>query len=74
MDPRLSTCADPRIAIACPKCGRRGSYSVARLMGRFGDLTLIRLLEELSADCPKRKARSFEDWCAARYDPLPRQK
>jgi hypothetical protein len=43
-------------------------------MGRFGDLTLIRLLEELSADCPKRKARSFEDWCAARYDPLPRQK
>jgi hypothetical protein len=59
--PRLSNCADRRVSIACPKCGRRGSYSVARLVRRFGDLTLIRLLEELSTDCPKRKARSFED-------------
>jgi hypothetical protein len=34
----------------------------------YGDLTLIRLLEELSADCPRRLARNYTDWCAARFE------
>jgi hypothetical protein len=45
-----------RLEIVCPKCDRRGSYSVARLQDRFGaEATLIAVREELTADCPRRK-------------------
>src|SRR5271155_841351 len=51
--PTLSDVSPRRLTLACSKCGRRGSYAVRRLIDQHGDPTLIRLLEKLSADCPK---------------------
>jgi hypothetical protein len=47
-------------------CGRRGRYSVARLMEQHGDARLPELLDVL-ADCPKAKAASVYDRCKAVY-------
>jgi hypothetical protein len=66
--PTLSDPSGPRLVLACAKCGRRGSYAVAKLIERHGDMTLVELGEWLTADCPKLKARNFEDWRAARFD------
>jgi hypothetical protein len=66
--PRLSTYPDRRLVIACAKCGRRGSHAVARLIKAHGDVTLIWLRERLSDDCPRRRARNFNDWCGARFE------
>jgi len=66
--PTLSDVSTRRLTLACAKCGRRGSYAVARLIEQHGDVTLIFLRERLSADCPKRKARSYTDWCGARFE------
>jgi hypothetical protein len=46
-------------------------YAVARLLKAYGDLTLIPPLEELSANCPRRVARNYTDWCAARFEDFP---
>jgi hypothetical protein len=57
-----------RLTLACAKCGRRGAYAVARLIERHGDMTLIRLLEALSADCLRRRAKNYSDWCAGKFE------
>jgi hypothetical protein len=44
-----------------PASGRRGSYAVAKLIERHGDMTMIELRERLTADCPNPKARNCED-------------
>lgn len=66
----------PRIRIECGPCGRRGDYSVARLVARYGpDMRLPDLLAKLSADCPGR--RGVTPRCDAvfaresRVDPAP---
>jgi len=43
--------------VSCEKCGRNGSYGLATLIdkrGRYGKL--VDWLEELTADCPKKKS------------------
>ena len=52
----LSDLAAPRLEVACEKCGRKGSYSVAKLYAERGDLKLTDFLAELTADC-RRVAR-----------------
>jgi hypothetical protein len=64
----LSDSANDALAVSCDRCGRRGRYSVARLLKRHGDIGLPDLLAALAADCPKRHANRFDDMCAARYD------
>lgn len=52
----LGRCPNPRLKIQCEPCGRRGDYSTARLVERFGaDMALPDLLTALSAGCPGRK-------------------
>ena len=48
----LSDLGTPRLEVACEKCGRKGSYSVAKLYAERGDLRLTDFLSELSM--PKR--------------------
>jgi hypothetical protein len=44
------------VRLVCAKCGRRGDYAVDRLHERFGDATLIKVRETLSADCGAARA------------------
>jgi hypothetical protein len=62
----LADIADERIVLTCDKCDRRGSYSVARLWRERGDIKMTDWLTEVSADCPRRQAGRFNDWCGVR--------
>ena len=62
----LSDFLVPTLSIECEPCGRRGRYSVAKLMEQYGDARLPELLDVLG-DCPKAKAASVYDRCKAVY-------
>jgi hypothetical protein len=57
--------------ITCEKCGRRGRYSVTRLVGRYGaDAKLTNWLAAMTQDCPKRCSVDMSDQCGARCPDL----
>jgi hypothetical protein len=58
----------PRFTVACGQCGRRGSYSVARLRSQHGDARLTDLRDELTADCERKSAQGLHDPCSARFE------
>ena len=59
--------SSPTLSIVCEPCGRRGTYSVARLMERHGDAKLTDLLQTL-ANCPKARSASIHDRCKAVFE------
>jgi len=63
----LSDLGAPRLEVACEKCGRKGSYSVAKLYAERGDLRLTDFLSELSSACPNARAIGWHERCAARF-------
>ena len=65
----LSDLREPTLSIVCAPCGRRGRYSVAKLMEEHGDAKLTDLLQELAA-CPKARSASIRDRCKAVYEEL----
>jgi hypothetical protein len=56
-----------RLEVACGKCERHGSYRVATLIARHGDVGLPRLLSLVAADCQRRIANRPYDQCGAFY-------
>lgn len=59
--------------VVCDKCGREGRYAVRRLVEQRGpDATVIDRLAEITADCPRKIARSMSDQCGARCPDLVR--
>ena len=60
----LSDIRKPTLSIICEPCGRRGSYSVARLIELHGDAKLTDLLQTL-ANCPKAHSASIHNRCRA---------
>ena len=62
----LSDFRVPRLSIECEPCGRRGRYSVARLIEQYGDAKLPDLRHVL-ANCPKAKSQSIHDRSKVRY-------
>jgi hypothetical protein len=62
----LSDVREPTLTIVCEPCGRRGVYSVARLMESHGDVKLTDLLHTL-ADCHKARSAGVHDRCRAVY-------
>jgi hypothetical protein len=54
------------LSIVCEPCGRRGRYSVAKLMAEHGDAKLTDLLLAL-ANCQKARSASIHDRCKAVY-------
>ena len=62
----LSDIRARKLSIVCEPCGRRGSYSVAKLMAEHGDAKLTDLLLEL-ANCPKARSVSIHDRCKVVY-------
>ena len=65
----LSDLRQPTLSIVCEPCGRRGRYSVAKLMEEHGDAKLTELLMTLAA-CPKARSASIHDRCKAVYGQL----
>jgi hypothetical protein len=65
----LSDLRRPTLMIACEPCGRRGRYSVAKLMAEHGDAKLTDLLLTL-ANCQKARSASIHDRCKAVYGQL----
>jgi hypothetical protein len=65
----LSDVRGPTLSIVCERCGRRGAYSVARLMERHGDAKLTDLLQTL-AICPKVGSANIDDRCRAVFERL----
>ena len=65
----LSDLRQPTLSIVCEPCGRRGRYSVAKLMEEHGDAKLTDLLRTL-ANCPKAQSASIHDRCKAVYGQL----
>jgi hypothetical protein len=65
----LSDFRQPTLSIVCEPCGRRGVYSVAKLMEEHGDPKLTDLLQEL-VECPKARSASIHDRCKAVYEGL----
>ena len=54
------------------KCGRKGRYSVVRLIEQRGrdDAKVLDLLDNITTDCPKKQAGNMGDLCAARCPDL----
>ncbi len=54
------------------KCGRKGRYSVARLIEQRGrdDAKVLDLLANITTDYPKKQAGNMGDLCAARCPDL----
>jgi hypothetical protein len=60
------------LRIECAKCGRVGQYKLARLIARYGrDEKLFAWTNEITADCPRKLARSDSDPCGAICPDLP---
>jgi hypothetical protein len=57
------------LSIVCEPCGRRETYSVARLMERHGDAKLTDLLQTL-ANCPKARSANIHDRCMTVFERL----
>ena len=59
------------LRITCDKCGRSGQYRVDRLIMRYGiDAKLLDWSDEITADCPRKRARNLNDQCGARCPDL----
>jgi hypothetical protein len=62
------------LRVTCEKCERDGRYILARLIrqrGRHGKL--VDWLDELTADCPKKKSPlNMSDRCVAKCPDLPK--
>jgi len=59
--------------VDCAKCKHSGGYKVQRLIEERGrDRKVIDWLDEISADCSKKRAANMGDQCGARCPYLPR--
>jgi hypothetical protein len=63
----LSDLGTPRLEVACEKCGRKGSYSVAKPYAERGDLRLTDFLSEVTSVCPNARSIGWHERCAARF-------
>jgi hypothetical protein len=53
------------LRVTCAKCERAGRYRLDRLIENRGcDAKIVDWLAELTADCPKKIARSWSDHAA----------
>jgi hypothetical protein len=61
------------LRVECSKCGRFGRYPIDRLIEKQGgDVRILDWFDELTADCPRKRAASISDQCHARCPDLPK--
>jgi hypothetical protein len=54
------------LRITCDKCGCSDQYRVDRLIVRYGiEAKLFDWSAEITANCPRRRARNLNDQCGA---------
>jgi len=59
------------LRVECGKCGRAGSYSVCYLIQQCGRKhTILDWKDQLTADCPRRVKKNYDDQCSARCPDL----
>ena len=59
--------------VECRRCQRKGRYSVAKLIERYGRKgNMMKWREQLSSDCPKRYAPQLHDRCDLICPDLPK--
>ena len=56
----------------CDKCGRRGRYRLDRLIECYGIDAKLFDSDEITVDCPRKRARNLNDQCGARCPDLPK--
>lgn len=63
----------PAVRISCPKCDRRGRYSIERAEARWGyDARLTDIHDDLTKDCPRNMDRlNMSDRCGAVFEDRP---
>lgn len=60
------------LILACRRCERRGQLSVARLLAEWGEHAAVAdIVDEASADCPRRQAHSIYELCGVHCPELP---
>lgn len=56
------------LPVSCYVCPRKGRYRVTRLIYQHGPgFTLVQLLDQLTASCPRHGNQSYFDRCGAYY-------
>jgi hypothetical protein len=61
------------LVVSCEKCGRKGRYSVKRLIELYGrDAKFTDWLARITEDCPGRRSIDMSDQCGARCPDLSR--
>ena len=63
----LSSWEHVLIAIACDKCGQKGSFQVKALIAVEGDVRLTDLRTTLTSACTRAIRADMSDWCGARF-------
>jgi hypothetical protein len=59
-------CKRDMLHVSCAKCGRKGRYSMRRLIEDHGhDGKVTDLLAAVAADCPRKQSINMSDQCAA---------
>jgi hypothetical protein len=61
------------LRVSCTKCERDGCYGLSRLIDKRGrDAKVIDWLDQMTADCPTKRARNMSVQCGARCPDLPK--
>jgi hypothetical protein len=61
------------LRVECARCKRKGRYSVAKLIARYGRRgNMMKWREQLNGDCPKRDAHALHGRCDLICPDLPK--
>ena len=61
------------LRVECTKCSRKGHYSVAKLIEKYGRKgKMMKWIEQLNGDCPKRDAHGLHERCDLICPDLPK--
>jgi hypothetical protein len=61
------------LRVECTRCERKGRYSVAGLIDKYGrDGRMMKWREQLNGDCPRRDAPQMHDRCDLICPDLPK--
>jgi hypothetical protein len=61
------------LRVDCTKCARKGRYSVRRLIEKHGrKANMMKWMEQLNGDCPRRDAHSLHERCNLICPDLPK--
>jgi len=61
------------LRVECTRCGRKGRYSVRKLIGKYGrKANMMKWKQQLNGDCPKRDAPQLQERCDLLCPDLPK--